>query len=255
MAESEGSLTLGFIKVLEELNIRPSAISGSSAGALVGAFYACGYTPDEILDFFLKTPFVDLSCYGFHVPGLINSNKYKHHLNKHLEDRTFESLDIPLFICCSDMEAGEIRIFSEGHLLPPLVASAAVPMLFSPVEINGHWYSDGGIMDNLPVAPIKHNCDLILGSYVNPVSKISKKDLGYAYKVLWRAMELRMHAHATMKFQECDYLFQPLELRSINWLDSRKVLQAFEIGYEKALQEKDNILRTIERKIQKPKKL
>ena len=66
----------GMLKALEEHNLRPVVISGTSGGALVGALYASGKTPEEIVDFFKETPLFKLSMLSLPRMGLINSNKY-----------------------------------------------------------------------------------------------------------------------------------------------------------------------------------
>ena len=55
----------GLLKALEEQGIHPAAISGTSGGALVGGLYACGVTPDEMLEFFRKTPVFKWSMVTF----------------------------------------------------------------------------------------------------------------------------------------------------------------------------------------------
>ena len=64
----------GMLKALEEHNLRPMVISGTSGGALVGALYASGKTPEKIIDFFKETPLFKLSMLSLPRMGLINSN-------------------------------------------------------------------------------------------------------------------------------------------------------------------------------------
>lgn len=74
----------GMLKALEQYGLRPVAISGTSGGALVGALYASGKTPEEIINFFKQTPLFKLSMLSLPKMGLINSNKYPTLFQKHL---------------------------------------------------------------------------------------------------------------------------------------------------------------------------
>ena len=54
-------------------------------------------------------------------------------------------------------------------MLKPVIASASIPVLFKPVIIDKIHYVDGGVLDNMPVKPIEDKCDILIGSFVNPI--------------------------------------------------------------------------------------
>ena len=114
---------------------------------------------------------------------------------------TFEELEIPLYITATNIEEGKPKIFSKGPLIRPLVASCAVPAVFSPLKINDALYSDGGVMDNFPIAPFVHDDYQILGSYAaEPATKL-KPDLNSILKVSNHSNTLLLHAANEYKFE------------------------------------------------------
>ncbi|HDO26739.1 MAG TPA: phospholipase, partial [Bacteroidetes bacterium] len=161
-----GIAHIGLIKVLEDHNIKPDIVSGASAGALVGALYAKGYSTETIIDFFHNTPLFRISFFAKNKPGLLDMEKYQTYFKEYFPEDSFESLEKQLYITATNLEDGRLDFFSSGELINPLLASAALPPVFAPVLINDKLYVDGGIMNNFPVEPLENNCDFIISSFV-----------------------------------------------------------------------------------------
>jgi len=104
---------------------------------------------------------------------------------------------------------------------------------------------DGGIMDNFPVEPLTYECDRIIGSYVNPVGKLSKKYFTNSAKVFRRAADLRLYADSQFKFSQCGYVFEPQALSKFGLLDTKQIDTIFKIGYETASRDMEKILQVI----------
>ena len=96
---------IGFIKVLIENNIIPTRVTGTSAGALVAALYAAGYSPDEMLVFFKQTPLLKLSLYARNKPVIMDSDKYALFFKKFFPENSFESLIKEFFKLSSKIRA------------------------------------------------------------------------------------------------------------------------------------------------------
>lgn len=137
----------GFIQALEEKNIHPSKLTGSSAGALVAACKASGMTSQQMSDAFTnikKSDFWDIS-FGL---GVVRGDKMEQIFKQYMSP-TFDSLKIPLQISAFDLFAFKTKTLSEGSVCKAVRASCAVPGLFHPVRINKRMYLDGGIADKL----------------------------------------------------------------------------------------------------------
>ena len=206
---ARGAAHIGAIKALEEFGISPTHVSGTSAGAIVGALYAAGVNWPEILNFFKTISIFQTTRYARNKPGFINSEKFYDDLKVFFPKDSFDALEKALFITAANVIDGSLKVFSKGQLIKPIIASASFPGVFTPTEINGKFYIDGGTINNFPVEPLKKDCDKIIGVYVNPLKKISIKDLKHSYSVVERAYKIKVASESMSKFSDCDLVINP----------------------------------------------
>jgi NTE family protein len=156
---ARGFAHAGILKALNEAGIYPDVISGVSAGAIVGAFYADGFSPVEIFKIFSQNKkFFNYAKISVPKSGLFRTIGLEENLSENLRAKTFEDLKIPLFIAATNMNIGKIEYFNSGDLVDKIIASASIPVLFHPVEIEDNYYADGGVIDNFPIFPIIRDC-------------------------------------------------------------------------------------------------
>lgn len=241
-----GLAHIGLLKALRENGIEPKIVSGTSAGALVGAMYAYGYTEEEMLEFFKKIPLFSWSFFTWSKSGLLDSDKFQSYFESYFPEDDFSALKKPLFITATDIVNVTCRFFSAGSMIRPLMASAALPPVFSPMEIDGTLYVDGGIMNIFPVEVLVDQCDKIIGSFVNPLRRIDKKYLNTTRRVSQRALDLRFYSDSKNKFRYCDFLVEPRLLSRVGLFDRSSMKKAFKIGYEAGIKNMDKILETLE---------
>lgn len=232
---------IGLIQLLLEKGIVPTQLSGTSGGALVAGLYAAGYEPKEMVEFFKETPILKLSLYALGKPGFMDSEKYVDYFEKYFKRDSFDSLHYPLTITATNLLDGKLEFFSEGELIKPLIASSALPPVFSPIEMKDSLYCDGGVLNNFPIEPLE-NCDKIIGSFVNPIDKMEKNELNSSLKLLYRVYHIGLDASNFKKFKQCNYVFLPPTIKSVGVLDSRAIDKAYKLGYEYARQEEKNIM-------------
>lgn len=237
---------IGLIKVLLEHGIIPNDISGTSGGALVGALYANGYDANEMTRFFKETPILDFSLYAIKKPGILDSEKYEKFFKKYFDENDFKALKYPMTTTATNLLTGKLEYFSQGELIKPLIASCAIPPLFSPLKINDNFYSDGGILNNFPVEPLKKKkITKIIGSFVNPITSIKESDINTSLKLIYRVYHLGLEANNLKKFKLCNYVFEPKPIDKIGTLETKSIDTAFEIGYNHAKKEIDQILSSL----------
>ncbi|GHC53650.1 patatin-like phospholipase family protein [Ulvibacter litoralis] len=229
---ARGAAHIGVIKALEEHNIFATHISGTSSGAIVGALYASGARWDEILDFFKHTTLFNTNKYAYNKPGFIDTDKFYDDLKKYIPIDDFSALKKTLYITATDIIKGTLKIFNKGQLIKPILASASFPGVFTPTQINGSYYIDGGTLNNFPIEPIQAHCDKIIGVYVNPLKKISTKDLKHSYTVVERAYKIKVASESLQKFSACDILISPEELNNFGTFDMNSVDAIFQLGYD-----------------------
>lgn len=230
-----GVAHIGVIKALLEHKIEPEVVSGSSAGAVVGALYCNGYSPDQMLEFFKITPLFQINKFAFSKPGFIDTDKFYVDFEKYFEHNNFKGLKKKLFITTVDLCDGVIKVFESGKLIKPLLASSAFPGLFSPVEIDHGLYADGGILDNFPTAPLLDTCETLIGVYASPLNKIAPNGLKYSVNVLERAIRINYSKRSLAKFRHCKLMIKPEKLVKFGLLDIGKIEEIYHIGYESAI--------------------
>lgn len=150
---TKGVAHIGVLSEFEKAGIPIDIIVGCSAGSIVGAIYA-DY-PDAARTKKLMVPLrtwdiLDISLlycrYGF-----VQGRALNRFLTKNLHSRTFEELQIPLYIVATDVLAGELVSMNSGPLIPAVRASASVPFVFPPLPLHERWLVDGGVADPVPV--------------------------------------------------------------------------------------------------------
>ncbi|MBQ0786119.1 MAG: patatin-like phospholipase family protein [Oceanihabitans sp.] len=232
-----GVAHIGAIKALEEAGIYPTHISGTSAGAIVGALYAAGLGWEEMLHFFKTVPIFKTSKFTFKKPGFIDTEKLADEFNSFFPIDNFSCLKKNLFIAATNIETGKLKVFNSGELIKPILASASFPGVFTPVKIENSHYIDGGVLNNFPTESLKDICPIIIGVYVNPLKPIKAKSLRHSYSVLERAYKIMAESHAIAKFSDCDLLISPEELINFGTFNMKNMDALFSLGYTSTKEE------------------
>ena len=227
---ARGISHLGLLEVFAEHDIKVSAISGSSAGAILGALYAGGHSPREILEIVEKSQLYRYIRPSMTSGGLLNLHRTERIFRKYLPHDSFESLKIPLHVAATDINRGKTHFFSTGAVIKPLIASSSIPVIFSPVHIDGTDYIDGGILNNLPVEPLLENCDKVIGLSCNPIGdQFTGRNIK---ELLERSLLLAISQNTLAKTHLCDLFIEPPGLAKYKVFDFGKAQDIFQVGYE-----------------------
>ncbi|HEX9665000.1 MAG TPA: patatin-like phospholipase family protein [Thermodesulfobacteriota bacterium] len=163
---AKGFAHIGVLSVLQNAGIEFSAVSGTSMGAFVGAFYAADKLGDlqqgavgiKLRDIpLLLSP--TLSKKGF-----MSGKKIIKFLKESLEKKNIGELNKKYAAVCVDLNNGEVVTFTDGDLISAVRASIAIPGLFIPVVFNNRLLVDGGILEPLPVRAVRElGSDFVVG--------------------------------------------------------------------------------------------
>ncbi len=195
----------GFLLALEKMGIKPAAIAGCSAGALVGGVYASGtsirnwaealktikpeayWKPDTPWQFLWSMTVQK----GRGYTGLSDTNGAIEVIADHLKARTFEACSMPFYSLAINLTHEKKTLFSSGELAPRIMASAAIPAFYRPVEIDGQLYSDGAVIGMTPTEAIccKHHLDAVIIHYIAPEHP-GPKGLEKAMNRSWTIVEI-----------------------------------------------------------------
>lgn len=236
---ARGLAHAGVLKALDELHLPVSCISGTSSGAMVGVLYAAGIKPDAMVAIMNKSKLFNIGGLSFDMKGLLKTTPFKKIIQNNLKIKTFEELRIPVTVCLTDFTSAETVFVSSGPLLEPMVASCSIPLIFSPVHMNGKVMVDGGLLNNFPVEPLSGNCDRILGIHVNPMGTYKGARLK---GVLERCFQMAIMSATKTKSGTCDFYLEPQALNKYSVFDTKHARDIFNIGYKSAMEKKDEII-------------
>lgn len=226
---ARGIAHLGVLKALEEFGIKPFVISGTSAGAIAGAFYAGGYSLSEIKRIVEKGEFFNLSNVLIKKQGLFTMKGFEKMYQEYFPNNTFDDLQIPLYVAATDILKGEVVYFSSGNLSQSLMASSCIPIVFQPLHFNDTYYVDGGVLNNFPVEPLMNKCDIIIGSHVNSI-KTEINEI-HMTDIVDRSFHLAMSNSVRNKINNCQLFIEPPNMSRFSIFDVKKSDEIFEYGY------------------------
>jgi len=155
---SKGFYTLWIIKALEEswLDSQIDAIFGVSAWAMIASYWATGMRAEEIyLKLMENIEF--LSAKNLKMPPVtsILQEKTVQKMYRKSLPSTFSKLKRKIYIWATDLNTWKYKIFHTWELIPALMGSIALPVIFPPVKFGEYLLADGGIIDNFPVLRAK----------------------------------------------------------------------------------------------------
>jgi NTE family protein len=169
---ARGWCHIGVLRGLEQLGVRPDVVAGTSMGALVGAAWA-GERLDALEDWVRAlTParFVRLMDVSLRSGGLVEARQIAAMLEEIGLAPRIEDLAHPFTAIATDMGTGREIWLDHGPTFSAVRASAGIPGVMSPVEIDGRWLLDGGLTNPVPVSAARAmGAEVIIA--VNPNAK------------------------------------------------------------------------------------
>ena len=183
---ARGWAHIGVLRALEQAGIKPDLICGTSTGALVGAAYAAGELDRFelwLLGLGVKEIlyFLDLDLSG----GMLKGERLMDFFRRNFVDRPIGELGLPFGAVATDLQRGREVWLRDGQVTDAVRASIALPGLFTPVQRNGRWLVDGGLVNPVPVSlcramdadiviAVDLNSDL-LGRHLKPRPQLAKR--------------------------------------------------------------------------------
>lgn len=240
---ARGIAHLGVLAALDELEIRISALSGTSAGAIAAALYGGGMQPVAIKELIKHSAYFGLSHFHLSKPGLFDMEALRELLVRHLSYSCFEDLPVRLFITATNLTKGCPETFSAGPLVEPILASACIPVLFNPVSYKGAEYADGGILNNFPVEALAGHCDFIIGSHVNRSAELlSSPHPWHKADILDRCFHLAIARSVYEKAGRCHIFLDHPGIAGIGMFETKKADELFDIGYRECMRHRNELL-------------
>lgn len=221
------------VEILDELKIKPSIISGTSMGAIIGGFYASGTSAQQMLDLIDQISLrkmqklIDFSLFAS--SSLLKGKGIEEFLKENIAAETFDDLEIPLKVVATDYWQMEQVVFSSGDLVHAIRASMSIPAIFEPVEDHNRILIDGGAVNPVPHDIIRQECD-----YLIAVDVMGEPKKGHPVKIpnifdsIMTTFQIMQRSIIDLKKDDCqiDCLVSP-DLNQIGILDFHKEEEVF----------------------------
>lgn len=229
-----GIAHLGVLQALNEKGIYPDYLSGSSAGAIAAVMYGYGYKPLEILDIIVQTNYFKFFKPAISFKALLKMDRFEDLFRKYLPKDDFAALKIPTYLAATNILTGQTEYFSEGPIIRRIMASSCIPGMFEPISIDGAFYIDGGVLNNLPVEPLMEHCQTIIGVNCNHLPEL--RTLSHVKGLIERTVILSMNYNVYSRKRYCDFFIEPPGLARFGVLDIKKAKEIYAAGYASCLE-------------------
>jgi NTE family protein len=150
-----GAAHIGVLKALDEYGIKVKHISGTSIGAMIAALYAFGKSPGEIEQSVVELEWLDVTSFTLSKYGILSNDDLGSQVANLLGEVDIAEAGIPLYLIATDLTRGTRIVLSKGDVARAVMASTCIPGIFVPVEIDGQLLVDGGLVENVPVSPLR----------------------------------------------------------------------------------------------------
>jgi NTE family protein len=231
---ARGFAHIGVLKAMHEWNFIPDAVSGVSAGSIVGAFYCDGYAPEEIYEIFNRRKLFDFFRLGLPKSGFLEMSGLKEVLKKNLRTKLLQDMKKPLWIAVTNYCTGQTEFLNSGSIVDAVIASCSIPVIFKPYKIDGNYYIDGGITNNFPTEPIYESSSQLIGAFVNPIDVVNEP-LGI-FQTALRSFQLSISSKIHEKKKNMTVFIEPKLLKKFGLFDVNYGKEIFQIGYNEAKQ-------------------
>lgn len=244
------------LEAFDELGVRPAIISGTSMGAIIGACYAAGLTGSEIRDYasdFLATRLAAVrrmfpgnpsswgSIFTFRNTALLSPAKLMDVVLPQSVPEKFDELQIPLLVVATDIHRHDQYVISEGTIRPAVGASSALPVLLSPVSLDGRILIDGGFVNPTPFDIIGEKAEGIIAVDVTGPEARSRMEMPGAIETWISAFQIALHSlvNERLKRIQPDILIRPDvgSFSTMDFLEIDDILLAAEPSREIAKKE------------------
>ena len=227
-----GAAHVGVLRALEEQAVTVEYIAGTSIGAFVAVFHAFGKTWQEIADIAGRLKWMDISGVSLSRYGLLSNEKLGELVEEEIGDVGLEEAHIPLALVATDIATGDRVLLNKGSAAKSVMASTCIPGIFTPVEINGRLFVDGGIAENVPVDTVRGlGADFVIG--VDLYKYYSSRKPENIFEVILNTFVFTIRTATKLQTTKTDLMISP-DLSSFNMIDTDQVPGLIAKGYESA---------------------
>jgi NTE family protein len=227
---ARGFAHIGVIKALDEAKLRPDLVVGSSAGALVGAFFASGLSGVQMEETAMRVKDIDIVDFETGSKrGMVVGDSLQRFVNMATRGKPIEALPIQFAAVATQLRSGEIAVLRSGDTGLAVRASCSVPGVFIPPRIGEIEYVDGALVSPVPVRAARE-----LGAELTVAVDVSSAPINASpmgtYEQVMHSFEIMGRSLATLESSQADIVIRP-DVRRISSTDFASRAALIAIGY------------------------
>lgn len=206
---ARGFAHIGVIKVLQREGLMPDLVVGCSAGALIGAFFAAGYTGAQMEEVAMKVKDGDVAdLVTGNKRGMVSGEALQGFINKHVRNTPIEQFKLPFAAVATNLNTGEAAVFKSGDAGFAVRASSSVPAVFIPARRNDTEYVDGGLISPLPIRIARElGADQVVAVSVNGGPQ-PRHPVGMC-ELLMQSFDIMAASLTRLELREADVVIRP----------------------------------------------
>lgn len=205
---AKGFAHIGVLKVFEMHKIPIHMIVGTSAGSLVGSFYAHGFSAFQLQQIAMEVDKGDIIDPVFPDNGFIKGERLADFVNKKLQNTPMENLKIPFFAVATDIQSGQEMVFGRGNTGTAVRASCSVPGVFQPVKIGDRLFVDGAVVSPVAVdAARRYGADVVIA--VNISNDVGSAKPDSTMETIVQSIQIMNSKLAIIQCFKADVLIRP----------------------------------------------
>lgn len=239
---AKGFAHIGVLMAFEQHGIKPDIMAGVSAGSIAAVLYGAGLRPNEMIKCFTEaSKFGDFTEWSIPREGFLKLDRFGRLLEEWLPVKYLEEMKIPTIVCATDLDHGKSVGWSKGEIVPRVIASCSVPIVFNPKVINGVQYVDGGVLRNLPAWAVRPYCNTLYGSNCSPLRKTNTDKSKSIIDIAYRTYHLMNKSNVPQDIRLCDHVIQINDISHVSIFDLSSLQKGVMAGYEAAMRVLDKI--------------
>jgi NTE family protein len=222
---------VGVLKAISEAQVPVSYIVGTSGGSMVGTMFATGMPISTLEGIATTMSWRKLVSIKLTRLGFISSERIEDFMRDTIGDLDFDDLTIPCGVVAADLQTGEKRVFSSGPVARAVRASCSIPQIYLPVEIDGHYYVDGGLAEYLPAESLHEmGCDFVVGVNLAPHEDVYRRP-HHILQLIIQLTGLMARKNLAASLQHADVVVHP-NIDRFSAFDFDNAAEMIQVGYD-----------------------
>jgi NTE family protein len=224
-----GAAHIGVLKALNELNVSIHAVAGTSIGALIASLFAFGKDWQDIEGVLTDLNWLNASELSLSQYAILSNKKLGDLITQNLGQVSFEEAKIPLAMVATDISKGQKVILKNGDVSNAVMASTCVPGIFEPIQIQETLLVDGGIVENVPISPLRDlGANFLIGVALGSGSTRDKPE--NVIDVLLRSFYFTIETATKLRTKDADLVIAP-DLASFSLISTHQTGALMQAGY------------------------